>query len=298
MNRKVAVMVLLLVVAVMCSSCAGKETVEPVTEIVVPAETERAEPTEVSTEAPAEPPTEAPTEPSFELFSEDITFTYSYVNNREVMTHVVFTPSTADEDTPLPVIVWLHSLTERDAKEEWFKTMNLPGVLNNWQMNGFNAYVICPQLFEYWNMLSFDNPIVAARVIDIVEQFAQTHNIDRDNIVIAGHSLGGTGVMYLAAEYPDYFSKGVVMSSLSLETYVLKKIQIPMLGCVENMQNQTHFMNAEFKELFGADSVRNYESGHAELPEVAFTEDKDGDNNSDLVVWMFGHLEQAAEYTG
>jgi predicted peptidase len=87
------------------------------------------------------------------LFSSDITYSYEYVANGEVMNYALFSPSTNDKN--LPLIVYLHG-----SGEVWGNPANFPArgiipVMENWTLEGFNAYVLSPHLtgdfgYQYW----------------------------------------------------------------------------------------------------------------------------------------------------
>lgn len=285
--KKIIVLIALVLALTACTAPAESTmSTEPVdmTVAVLQPSTESPTVPAVETEAPTEAPTEQPTEAP--VIPADITFSYEYIYKDDVMPYGLFTPSIAEEAEALPVIVFLHGAGETNCTTDWFASVGLPKTLIDWPMDGFGAYVICPHLRDKWNLEVWNNPHVAKNLIALIEDFASDHNVDRDNIIISGFSLGGPGAMYMASEYPDYFSKLVVMSSLHLPNGDITKIQIPVLGCVEYFQNSFHFMNSGFPAFFGEENVWKYDSEHGLLPFAAFTEDKDGDNYSDLVAWM------------
>jgi predicted peptidase len=244
--------------------------------------TEDAIVTQPSTET--EDPTELQTENYVDII--DITFSYEYISDGFVMPYGLFIPSVADSVCELPLIVWLHGTGELNCNENWFSSVGLPGVLNDWQLDGFGAYVVCPHLYGKWNPGYWNNLHTTENVMNLIDDIASKHNIDTDNIIICGYSLGGLGAMYMAYHYPEYFNKMVIMSSLCLGNYDLSEIKIPTIGCVESSQSVWHFMNNEFASVFGNENVWHYEATHSQIPFVAFTEDKDGDGRSDLIAWM------------
>jgi predicted peptidase len=62
------------------------------------------------------------------------------------MPYVLYTPSTATQSESIPLIVWLHGSGEVSAGPELFLNSGLLKVLNDWSLEGFNAYVLCPHL--------------------------------------------------------------------------------------------------------------------------------------------------------
>ena len=99
---------------------------------------------------PLETSTE-PTESPFVSSDASITFSYEYVSDGDVMPYGLFTPSTAELNEKTPLIVWLHGSGECGLSKDTFSNRGLPRVLNNWELNGFNAYVLCPQLADDFN---------------------------------------------------------------------------------------------------------------------------------------------------
>ena len=237
------------------------------------------------------PQTEATETEAFEYFSEEITFTCEYISGEDHMPYALITPSSADSGQPLPLIVWLHGMSERDANETWFMNIGLPRTLRDWEMEGFHAYVICPQLSGRWNGGSWCQPGSVDAVKSIIDAFVADHPVDMDNIIIGGFSLGGRGAMYTALELPGYFSRLVVFSSLDIEDRDLTEIEIPTLGCSEYAISYNAFMKVKFLEIFGEGSVWYYDSTHNDLIDTVFRDDRDRNGRSDVVEWMLGQLD-------
>ena len=258
----------------MLTACGASDVTE---------ETEYTEPAtvcvEIETEAtvPSEPP----------VFSEDITFSGTYVQSEDVMPYALFAPSSASSDTQIPVIVFLHGRGECNSSESWFMGVGMPQVMNEWSSEGFNAYIICPELFGRWNCGAWNNNLAASYVMELLDCFTQEYAVDMERIFLVGFSAGGMGVLKLAELYPDYFSKMVVMSAPAPGVESLESVQIPTVGVSESEISFNSFMILAFPEAFGADSVRYYPVKHAEIPEAAFRDDTDGNNRSDLVEWLF-----------
>lgn len=243
---------------------------------------ERCENTAVDVEAVPEA-----TEPEYEpvVFGEEITFTSEYVKDEGVMPYLMYTPSTANDGGDIPLIVWLHGSGEKNVAPSWFECVGLPAVLNNWTLEGFNAYVICPQLTGEWNPGYWSCDISVNNVRNLIDRFVETHNVNTDKIIITGHSLGGQGSLYMALNMPEYFSKLAVLSGYPINGDV-SEIQIPTVGYVENTGTSYSFMSGTFAPVFGDDVTTVYSAAHGAIPQVAMTEDKDGNNRSDLIEWM------------
>ena len=53
----------------------------------------------------------------------------------------------------------------------------------------------------------------------MLDKFIAEYNVDIENIVLMGNSRGGTGAMYIGNYLANYFSKCVVFSGFSTDTY-------------------------------------------------------------------------------
>lgn len=224
-------------------------------------------------------------------FSDNITFSCKYINEDSFMPYALFTPSSASESESVPLIVWLHGSGEREVVENTFLRNGLPKVLKEWKLEGFNAYVLCPQLRGEYNSGDWIFPESADNLKSLLNNFVANHNVDTENIIIAGHSLGGKGAMYMACKFPNYFSKMVVLSGFNPHIDI-SEITIPSIGyvgmsrCGEHNESISYMKNV-FIQQFGQDSLYFMESSHGELPMVVFNEDKNGNNRSDIIEWIF-----------
>lgn len=227
------------------------------------------------------------------LFSEDITFTGEYVSGGELMPYALFMPSIASQEEALPLIVWLHGMSERGANGTWFLNAGLPQVLQEWSLDGFRAYVLCPQLSEQGSSGTWCSNESAVALRQLLDAFVAKHNVDTEHIIIGGFSLGGRGAMYMALDLEGYFSRLVVLSSLSLDERDIREIDIPTIGCSEYAVSWNAFMKTEFPEVFGNESVLFYDATHIELIGAVFNDDRDCNHRSDIVEWMLADCEDS-----
>lgn len=228
-------------------------------------------------------------------FSADITFTREYIWDGEVMPYTLFTPSTTEESGKKPLIVWLHGSGEVNADINTFFNRGLPETINSWETEGFDAYIICPHLTSRWNSGSWNTESAKNNLQALMEKFIMQHNIDTENIIIAGHSLGGQGALYMAHELQDYFSRCVVLSGYRPGTDN-SEIDIPTIGYVGTSQAgedsaSISYMDTSFAPIFGNQNLFSIEASHGQVPKVAFNIDANNNNRSDLLEWMFGELE-------
>jgi pimeloyl-ACP methyl ester carboxylesterase len=221
-----------------------------------------------------------------EYFGEDIVFSAEYVESEDVMPYALFTPSSAAESESVPLILFLHGKGEYGGGGYSFMRAGLPLVMNNWNLDGFHAYIICPHMSGKWDTGYWCQDATADQIRDLLDKFIAEHPVDTDKIILTGFSSGGIGAMYMALALPEYFSKLVVLSGLPLEGYDISEITIPTLGYAESSLSMASFMRREFASVFGEDHVRVYDVEHYLLPRAAFGDDADYNRRSDLVEWM------------
>ena len=218
-----------------------------------------------------------------------IKYTYKYVNDGSTMPYALFTPSTVSDGEELPLLVWLHGSGEVGTGEATFRNAGLPAVLNSWKLDGFNAYVICPHLTGRYSG-SWSNTTALANLNATIDKFISENKVDKDKIMLSGHSLGGLGSMYVAYNSNGRYSALAVMSGYN-PGVDLSGITIPTVGYVGTPgggedSNSYNFMVSKFKNRFGEANTFVRNTTHGAIPRVAYTEDANKDNKSDLMEWM------------
>lgn len=223
------------------------------------------------------------------LFSEDITFDYSWVSDGEHMPYALYTPSCADECDEIPLIVWLHGTGQIGVSEWEFRNWSLPAVIENWALEGFNAYVLCAQLSAPFNNGTWNNPTSMGYVKDLIDIFISEHNVDRSKVYILGHSLGAVGCVYMAHEMPEYFAACVAMCPY-YQGFDITEIEIPVMAYVGSPgggEDEISYRYAlKISDALGDDSVKVFPTSHGGVPKMAFNLDEDGNNRSDLLEWL------------
>ena len=211
------------------------------------------------------------------------------------MPYALYTPSTINEDVETPLIVWLHGSGEVGVGKDTFFNSGLLKVMNKWRRQGFNAYVLCPQLAGNYNTGRWNKESTKDNLRSLIDKFIAEHNIDLDRIIIVGHSLGGQGALYMAHELPTYFSRCVVLSGYN-PGIEISEIKIPTIGFVGTASagedsGSISYMKNYFMEAFGDESTFFFETSHSGVPGAVFSFDTDDDDKSDLIEWMLGEHE-------
>lgn len=224
------------------------------------------------------------------IFSKEITFNVNYYEEEDVMPYCLISPSGADKYESLPLIVYLHGGLEINSSKNTLldNTNGLPKIFQNWPIEGFNAYILMPHLKGKWSSYdSWCNEKSLNNFKALLDKVIEEYNIDTDNIVISGGSLGGKGSMYAAANMSEYFSKLVVISGYSISDY--KKITIPTRGYVgASADDAIDFMNGSFSNFFGKENVYILKGiNHGTVLHGTFKLDEDGNNRSDVIEWLF-----------
>ena len=149
------------------------------------------------------------------IFDPNITYTYEWVLGKKLgysYDFVLITPSNANEYRELPVIVWLHGAGgagQNEGKSLINEANGIPKILlqKRSKLDNFSAYILCPQLTSPKGQWS------ASAMATLLTKFKKEYNVDKDNIIISGHSLGGNSAVILANQIPQYFSKAVIFSA-------------------------------------------------------------------------------------
>ena len=224
------------------------------------------------------------------LFSQDIAFNYSWVSDGEYMPYILYTPSCADEYDEIPLIVWLHGTGQIGVNEWEFRNWSLPAVMENWTLEGFNAYVLCAQLSAPFNNGTWNNPTSMGYVKDLLDNFISEHNVDRSKVYILGHSLGAVGSVYMAHEMPEYFAACVAMCPY-YQGFDITEIEIPVMvyvGSPGGGEDEISYRYAlKIQDALGDDSVIVFPTSHGGVPKMAFNLDQNENNRSDLIEWLF-----------
>ena len=209
-------------------------------------------------------------------------------HNLNGMTYGLCVPENYKNES-IPLIVWLHGAGERGSSFSWFKKSGLLGVVENWSQYGLKdipAIIVAPQMPSGSNWNVEKNKANAKAV---VEEVMSKYNINKGNVALIGHSLGGSGVVYMG-KYMQSFSTITMLSGYEsnikgAEEYFKKT---PVRGYSESGTPLT--MTRAFVRNCGQpDNVWQLGVGHGGVPKAALTKDDDKDGYSDLIYWMLSH---------
>lgn len=292
-NRKIIILVLLIAITmVACTTTKMDDDIAETFEHVI--ETEPTTPTETTT--PTIPPATESTLPTEEI-QEDITFTVElFDDNEDIMPYFLYIPSTRETSSePIPLIIWLHGGDEFYCKYENMITRGLPAALENWgELDGFDAYIVCPQMTGKWKYFAGWQTETNRRNLDniLADVLARNH-IDTEKIIISGHSIGGRGAITNALHNVNDFDYYKVVSiSGFIENYdiqFIKELDIRFYtGKVATGEYEgiwSHNIRVMTK-YFGEENLFVIDGSHANSPVKAFLLDEDGNNKSDLIEWM------------
>ena len=198
----------------------------------------------------------------------------------------------------LPLIVWLHGAGETSKKytlSTFTKFGTIQRIMNEWSSTGLDpipAIVIAPQAPGSWEYLSSNIKTVMAAV-----DFAKAkYNIDPNNVVLMGHSMGGDGVVTVSYKIHTTYKKELFTAFVPFSASSLMSTAPYNNG--EGIKN--YFKDKKFKGFSESSSCKGffdltglplkYYKGvsHGQVPKVALTEDADGNKVSDIVEWLFG----------
>ncbi len=127
-------------------------------------------------------------------------------SNGDTIGYWLFTPRNANEN--MPMIVYLHGSHGQGDDLSTVLQDEFVQMVSGGDFDNTPAYIIIPQLpskYKSWRNIN-------SELIDMIDNTANTYHIDKSNISLTGYSMGGTGAVNLAADYPGYFSRIAFLS--------------------------------------------------------------------------------------
>lgn len=137
--------------------------------------------------------------------------------------------SYAEDDRRWPLLVYLHG--GGGVGDDVGRLAHYPLVRRLESEEDFPFVVVTPQcpegervghgpLGETWTEH-------AELVMALIDELLATHRLDRDRVVLVGHSMGGYGAWYLAHRYPDRFAAVAPMSGPGVAWWTYRPRDVP-----------------------------------------------------------------------
>ena len=205
------------------------------------------------------------------------------VSDSESINYWLFTPENATSDMPL--VVYLHGGSGKGDDISILKENGFCKWVSEGIFDSTAAYIVFPQLSSSYNGWAGNKTNVRKFIVGIADKYS----VDKENISLVGHSMGGTGAFSLAAAYPTLFARVIPMSGsiTNNEKNVTALSSLPVWAIVgENDTIVSPDSSIEIVEALqknGADAKITVLEGatHFTVPELAFL-----DEELDVVGWL------------
>ena len=213
-------------------------------------------------------------------------FTACSINTSQLGTfrYWLYTPSDPTENMPL--IVYLHGGSGKGDDLNLITAVDgFPQYLQSGQLGDVRAYVVIPQLPS--TQKGWVN--AAESISELIDHTVSTYKINKSNISLTGHSMGGTGTWNLACTYPSLFARIAPLSGSIRNTPDiidnLKNIPVrAFVGSADTIvpPDSSKEVIAALKAAGGSAEITVFDGAdHFSVPSLAFL-----DTNIDLIGWL------------
>ena len=213
-------------------------------------------------------------------------FTACSINTSQLGTfrYWLYTPSDPTENMPL--IVYLHGGSGKGDDLNLITAVDgFPQYLQSGQLGDVRAYVVIPQLPS--TQKGWVN--AAESISELIDHTVSTYKINRSNISLTGHSMGGTGTWNLACTYPSLFARIAPLSGSIRNTPDiidnLKNIPVrAFVGSADTIvpPDSSKEVIAALKAAGGSAEITVFDGAdHFSVPSLTFL-----DTNIDLIGWL------------
>ena len=199
--------------------------------------------------------------------------------------YYLYTPS--DPEPDMPLILYLHGGTNKKADvTALLTTEGFPKYLYEGELGDLRAFVAIPKLessYKGWES-------IPDKILALIDSLYSSCAINKNEIALTGHSMGGTGTYQLQLKLPSTFARIAPMSgsvqinekSLS----ALSKVKIwAFVGTSDTVVDPTSSRSAinTLRER-GADAAITELNGatHLDVPALAY-------KDPDLLQWLIGN---------
>lgn len=198
----------------------------------------------------------------------------------------LYTPSDPTENMPL--IVYLHGGSGKGDDLNLITAVDgFPQYLQSGQLGDVRAYVVIPQLPS--TQKGWVN--AAESISELIDHTVSTYKINKSNISLTGHSMGGTGTWNLACTYPRLFARIAPLSGSIRNTPDiidnLKNIPVrAFVGSADTIvpPDSSKEVIAALKAAGGSAEITVFDGAdHFSVPSLTFL-----DTNIDLIGWLIG----------
>ena len=215
-------------------------------------------------------------------------FTACSINTSQLGTfrYWLYTPSDPTENMPL--IVYLHGGSGKGDDLNLITAVDgFPQYLQSGQLGDVRAYVVIPQLPS--TQKGWVN--AAESISELIDHTVSAYKINKNNISLTGHSMGGTGTWNLACTYPSLFARIAPLSGSIRNTPDiidnLKNIPVrAFVGSADTIvpPDSSKEVIAALKAAGGSAEITVFDGAdHFSVPSLAFL-----DTNIDLIGWLIG----------
>ncbi|MBE7704174.1 MAG: hypothetical protein E7Z90_00005, partial [Cyanobacteria bacterium SIG29] len=229
--------------------------------------------------------------PNNNLFINNLDIDVNYINDGKSMPYALIAPKNVDPNAQLPVLVYLHGGGSCNGSGEYFTSRGIVKALSETELANFNGYIIAPHLASGYEDTWIGDK-AEANLRQLLNDFTSTHNVDRNNIALAGNSLGGQGTIYMAGKMGDVFSRAAVLSGYGQTAVDPSTIKIPIRGYVGTTSkgedpDSIYYMQKNFGAKIGEENITQIEASHNGLTNAVFNLDTDGNGVADVLEWLF-----------
>lgn len=223
---------------------------------------------------------------------ENIIFEYDYIVSEDYIPFGLFTPSVVKYIDKMPLIVWLHGSGEVGMSDELFAQRGAILVLQNWELQGFPAYILCPHLVGNGYNNSWNNQYSKENLLNLIDYFIDEYSIDENRIYIIGHSLGAQGALYMTQK-DDRFAALGLLSGYPAYTEIVNT-EIPtkcFVGTVSGGEDSysVDFTLSSLSLYFGEENIKIVNGSHGDVPNLVFNLDENNDGKSDFFEWLLSN---------